>query len=178
MRPFIQAKGDMPETLTSPQPTGASAEMGFECVLFRSIEELDASSRGDVVVGGLGPVRHALVSRGVRIEEFDYPDDFRGYMGKGEHGLPPWTKWLPTARCEVFVKPVEDKRFTGKTGVHRGFDGVGNLRIQSAPCSEVVDFRAEWRCFVRYGGILDVRLQRRLEVELRPCGDRGRGGGV
>lgn len=58
------------------------AEMGFECVLFRSIEELDASSRDDVVVGGLGPVRHALVSRGVRIEEFDYPDELRGYMGR------------------------------------------------------------------------------------------------
>ncbi len=82
MRPFIQAKGDMLGNVNFSAAYWGFAEMGFECVLFRSIEELDASSRGDVVVGGLGPVRHALVSRGVRIEEFDYPDELRGYMGR------------------------------------------------------------------------------------------------
>lgn len=159
MRPFIQAKGDMPGNVNFSAAYWGFAEMGFECVLFRSIEELDASSRGDVVVGGLGPVRHALVSRGVRIEEFDYPDELRGYMGRRT-----WSSAMDevAADCSmrrVFVKPVEDKRFTGKTVACIGdLTGLGTSGYNPpVSCSEVVDFRAEWRCFVRYGDILDVR---------------------
>lgn len=159
MRPFIQAKGDMPGNVNFSAAYWGFAEMGFECVLFRSIEELDASSRGDVVVGGLGPVRHALVSRGVRIEEFDYPDELRGYMGRRT-----WSSAMDevAADCSmrpVFVKPVEDKRFTGKTVACIGdLTGLGTSGYNpSVTCSEVVDFREEWRCFVRYGDILDVR---------------------
>ena len=57
-------------------------EMGFECVLYRSMEELAESSREDVVVGGLGPVRNALIRHGVTIEELDYPAELQPYMGR------------------------------------------------------------------------------------------------
>lgn len=59
----------------------------------------------------------------------------------------------------LFVKPAQDKRFTSVV-----VESVKDL-IPCGPnderakviCSEAVDFRAEWRCFVRYGEILDVR---------------------
>ena len=58
-----------------------------------------------------------------------------------------------------FVKPAEDKRFTGKVVSSIG-DLVGLGESGYNPpviCSEIVDFIAEWRCFVRYGKILYVR---------------------
>lgn len=57
-------------------------EMGFECVLYRNMEEVAESSREDVVVGGLGPVRNALVRHGVAIEELDYPAELQPYMDR------------------------------------------------------------------------------------------------
>ena len=59
----------------------------------------------------------------------------------------------------VFVKPIEDKQFTGvvvrspKDLTGCGIEGVN----QDIYCSEIVKFVAEWRCFVRYGHILSVR---------------------
>ena len=59
----------------------------------------------------------------------------------------------------VFVKPLEDKQFTGvvvrspKDLIGCGIQGVN----QDVYCSEIVSFVAEWRCFVRYGRILSVR---------------------
>lgn len=59
----------------------------------------------------------------------------------------------------VFIKPVEDKKFTGV--VVRGTkDLVGCGTYGEDPeilCSEVVNFVTEWRCFVRHGKILDIR---------------------
>ena len=64
-----------------------------------------------------------------------------------------------TASWPVFVKPVEDKRFTGKVVASiSDLVGLGTSGLNpDVTCSEVVDFVAEWRCFVRYGRILDVR---------------------
>lgn len=59
----------------------------------------------------------------------------------------------------VFIKLVEDKKFTGVV-VRSTKDWVGCGTYGEDPdmlCSEIVKFAAEWRCFVRYGNILDVR---------------------
>ena len=59
----------------------------------------------------------------------------------------------------VFIKPFEDKAFTGVL-VRSPKDLMGCGRIdEDLPiyCSEPVHFIGEWRCFVRYGRILDVR---------------------
>jgi hypothetical protein len=71
----------------------------------------------------------------------------------------------------IFIKPVQTKLFKGK--VIREFrDFIGLNRAEDVPiwCSEVIDFKTEWRCFVRYGELLDVRYYRgdwgqRLDVE-------------
>ncbi|WP_339368633.1 ATP-grasp domain-containing protein [Paenibacillus elgii] len=62
----------------------------------------------------------------------------------------------------VFKKPVEDKKFTGVV-VRSTKDLIGCGTFGEDPeilCSEVVNFVAEWRCFVRYGRILDIRRYR------------------
>ena len=159
MRPFIQAKGDIPSNVNSYTAYLGFTEMGLECILYRSMEELTDASREDVVVGGLGPVRHSLVRWGVKIEEYDYPIELERFMGRKT-----WRSTMDEVAADqsawpVFVKPVEDKRFTG-TVVSRIGDLVGLGTSGYNPpvtCSDVVEFIAEWRAFVRYGTILDVR---------------------
>ena len=159
MRPYIQAKGNMPGNINFYTAYMGFKEMGLECVLFHDIDELNASSCEDVVVGGLGAVRSALFRHGVDVAEYDYPPELQPYMGR--------KTWMSTMdevaanqqSWQLFVKPIEDKRFTGKV-VSRIGDLVGLGTSGYNPpvtCSEVVDFVAEWRCFVRYGTILDVR---------------------
>ena len=60
MRPYIQAKGNMPGNINFYTAYMGFKEMGLECVLFHDIDELNASSCEDVVVGGLGAVRSAF----------------------------------------------------------------------------------------------------------------------
>lgn len=160
MRPYIQAKKGMPGGINLFNAYQGFSEMALECVLFEDAETLGTSQRSDVVVGGLGVVQHALSRFGVEPVHIDYPHELKKYMGRHV--------WMSTldevSTCvddwPVFVKPLDDeKRFTGvvvrstKDLVGRGTSGY-NPKVL---CSEPVDFVAEWRCFVRYGKVLDVR---------------------
>ena len=160
MRPYIQSKGGMPGGINFFNAYQGFREMGLECVLFENAETLDTSLRSDVVVGGLGVVQHALSRFNVVPAQFDYPEELTAYMGRRV-----WTSTLDevSTRVEewpVFVKPLDDeKRFTGVV-VRSTKDLVGCGTCGYNPkvfCSEPVDFIAEWRCFVRYGKVLDVR---------------------
>lgn len=133
--------------------------MGFETVCFCGKEKLCESVKEDIIVGYVDTVRQRLYDFNIITPEIDYPDELQEYLGRrvwktkmSEVNNDP-TKW------PVFVKPVEDKQFTGvvvnspKDLIGCGIAGVN----QDVYCSEAVDFKAEWRCFVRYGEILDVR---------------------
>lgn len=134
-------------------------EMGFELVRFCEPGTLRQSKKEDVVVGYVGTVRSRLYELGVAIPEMDYPEELQKYLGRKV-----WkSKMNDVANVPeswpVFVKPVEDKQFTGvvvnspKDLIGCGIQGVN----QDVLCSEVVSFTAEWRCFVRYGKVLSVR---------------------
>jgi hypothetical protein len=58
----------------------------------------------------------------------------------------------------IFIKPLETKLFQGK--VISGFSdfiGLNYEREIEIWCSETIDIVTEWRCFIRYGTLLDVR---------------------
>ena len=92
--------------------------------------------------------------------ELGYPKVLRPFLGR--------RLWLSTINTvathseswPVFVKPMHDaKKFTGVL-VRRPGDLMGcGDQHQDTPvwCAEPVQFVAEWRCFVRYGRILDAR---------------------
>ena len=134
-------------------------EMGFEIVPFHDIKELRESRKEDIVVGYVDNVRERLYDLGIVTPEMDYPEELHKYLGRKI-----WqTKMSKVSnvpeRWPVFVKPLEDKQFTGvvvrsaKDLIGCGIEGTD----QDVYCSEVVEFEAEWRCFVRYGHILGVR---------------------
>ena len=134
-------------------------EMGFEVVPFHDNDKFQESNKEDVVVGYVGTVRARLADFGIITPEMDYPDELQKYLGRKI-----WQTRMNEVNNNpncwpVFVKPLEDKQFTGvvvrspKDLIGCGIQGVN----QDVYCSEIVKFEAEWRCFVRYGHILSVR---------------------
>lgn len=159
MRPYIMSKSGIPGGVNFFCAYQGFSDMGLECLLFENVDMLDTSLRSDVVVGGLGVVQHALVRFGVTPSHVDYPAELGRYLGRRI-----WTSTIgEVAACTegwpVFVKPVDEKRFAGV--VVRGGRDLSGLGAwgegKEVLCSEPVDLVAEWRCFVRYGTILDVR---------------------
>lgn len=134
-------------------------EMGMETVLFSNHEQLRCSRPEDIVVGFVDTVRDRLHDFGITAPEMDYPEELQKYLGRkiwksninAINGNP--NQW------PVFVKSVEDKKFNGVV-VRQPKDLIGcggNGENADCWCSEIVRFMAEWRVFVIYGKIIDVR---------------------
>lgn len=134
-------------------------QMGFEIVMFSDFEELKESQLEDVVVGYVGTVRERLFDFGIITPEIDYPDSISKYLGRKV-----WRSTINTINSNpdlwnVFVKPVEDKKFAGVVvRSPKDLIGCGTYGTDvDVLCSEILDIRAEWRAFVRYGKILGVK---------------------
>ena len=160
MKVYVQSKNDyMPHNYNFFNAYQGFKEMGFETIMFHSREQLKTSKKEDVVVGYVDPVRERLRDFNVIPPEIDYPTQLEKFLGRKI-----WLSKLSQVanhpeKWPVFVKPIEDKKFTGVV-VKSPKDLIGCGTCGEDPdvtCSSVVNFKAEWRCFVRYGKILDVR---------------------
>ncbi|MCQ2499368.1 MAG: ATP-grasp domain-containing protein [Lachnospiraceae bacterium] len=134
-------------------------EMGFETVTFSNNRELSESNMEDIVVGFVGTVRSRLNDFGISVPELNYPDELSEYLGRKI-----WKSHIDTINCNpdlwpVFVKSVRNKKFTGVVVKEpKDLIGCGSCYDNAeCLCSEVVNFIAEWRVFIRYGSIVDVR---------------------
>lgn len=160
MRVFIQASKEyMPHNYNFFNAYQGFKEMGHEIVMFHTFDELRQSAIEDVVVGYVNTIRKRLAEFNIKTPELDYPDELKSFLDRRiwETKMSQVTNHPET--WPVFVKPVEDKKFTGVV-VRSTKDLVGCGICGEDPdvlCSEVVNFKAEWRCFVRYGRILGVR---------------------
>jgi len=160
MKVYIQSyENNIPHNYNFMNAYQGFSEMGLEIIHFHNNSKLSESNKEDIVVGYVGTVRSRLRDFGIIAPEMDYPEELRKYLGRKI-----WkTKMNEVNNCPekwpVFVKPLEDKQFTGvvvhstKDLIGCGIQGVN----QDVYCSEIVNFVAEWRCFVRYGKILSVR---------------------
>jgi hypothetical protein len=134
-------------------------QMGFEIRYFQDLIELSVHQKEDIVVSYVDDVRAMLRKYDITAPEMDYPEELAVFLGRKV-----WRSRLSTIannpeKWNVFIKPVEDKKFTGVV-VRSTKDLAGCGTYGEDPeilCSDVVRFVAEWRCFVRYGKILDVR---------------------
>ena len=160
MRVYIQSDSNhIPHNYNFFNAYQGFREMGFETVPFHTPEELQTSQKSDLVVGYVDTVRQRLFDFGITTPELGYPEELQNYLGRKI-----WPARMShianhPERWPVFVKPVEDKRFTG-TVVRSTKDLIGcggDGQDFAVTCSEIVDFKAEWRCFVRYGKILAVK---------------------
>ncbi len=132
--------------------------MGFEILKFVDVEQVLENQRDAIFVGGISNVRKRLKILGIKKEdEIEYPTQLRSFLNRNV-----WCSTLKQVIAEgktgIFIKPVRTKLFQGKV-IHEPKDFIGlnyNDEIEIW-CSDIVDIVTEWRCFVRYGELLDVR---------------------
>ena len=136
--------------------------MGAEIVPYHLIDEIyDEVTREDIVLDYIDQCRAIFKKFGANPYMPDYPDSMRKYLGRKV-----WTDTIDNISCcegkwsaGMFVKPVKDKAFTGKVVKSiRDLIGCGSCyENYEVLVSEPIDIMAEWRCFLRYDRIMDVR---------------------
>ncbi|WP_338760484.1 ATP-grasp domain-containing protein [Bernardetia sp. ABR2-2B] len=149
--------------------------MGAKNILVNSIADMrnltnntitDLDNKENIAVGGIGFVKSRLEYLGYsyNLESgLDYPIEIRSYLGREI-----WTSTIDEISRtlpNVFIKPkdeIKQKFFTGlvinssKDLIGKGIQGQ-NYEVW---CSELINPIAEFRVFVRYGEILDIRRYR------------------
>lgn len=134
---------------------------GFEIEKFFDADEISDKNPEDIIVGGIGNVRRRLQSLNIirPKKEIDYPEELQPFLKRKV-----WESTIneiyKKGNWNIFVKPkTETKLFAGKV-VSNELDFVGLIyedKDIEILCSELVNFKTEWRCFIRYKEILDIR---------------------
>lgn len=134
-------------------------DMGFETVFFQNYDQLCNSEKCDVVVGYIGPVKTRLCDFGCEIQDIDYPQSLTGFLGRNIRKSTINTIANDPESWNVFVKPVHNKSFKGRVvRSTKDLIGCGTCgEDEEVYVSDAVDFVSEYRAFVRYGDILDIR---------------------
>jgi hypothetical protein len=161
-RIFVQSIHGMPWGTSAASAVFGFQDMGAEIVPFSVDEGIPKGTAEDMVVGGVGSVRHRLHELGCAVPSIDYPESLQSFLGRKVGRTTINAVSDHPESWPVFVKPVEEKRFTGRL-VKSAHDLIGCGTCGENPevfCSEPVSFVAEWRCFVLRGQILDVRRYR------------------
>lgn len=163
MRVFVKVNSEgFPETETEYTAWQGFQELGYKPLFFRNEMDLRGCRPDDLIVGGISIIKMKLAEWGIEVPEYDYPFELMKYLGRRI-----WTDTLDSVLSDntewpVFVKPVKDKVFTGF--LLRSENDIPRLREakkdEPVLCSEPVEFCTEWRAFVRYGRIFDVRPYR------------------
>lgn len=159
MRVFLQAMNSTSSnSYNVANANSGFSKMGFETIFFNSLSELSCCDKSDIVVGGVGTIHSHLLNLGIEVPNIDYPIELGNYLGRRV-----WSTFFDEV-CKnsdswpVFVKSFNQKEFTGFV-VNNSMDLLKASCSETTPvwCSEIVNFKAEWRCFIRYGKVIDVR---------------------
>ncbi|AEE48412.1 MAG TPA: ATP-grasp domain-containing protein [Haliscomenobacter sp.] len=136
--------------------------LGWETEKYFSVDELTDNDPESLIVGGIGNVRKRLKQFGIKrpSNEIDYPKELEKYLGRKVWASTIEEIFYNDQNWNVFIKPKkETKKFAG-TVVKQYKDFIGLVDKDNPTeiwCSEIVSFKTEWRCFIRYGEILDIR---------------------
>jgi len=132
--------------------------LGFEVHKYFDTKDVIENEKETIFVGGVGMVRKRLEILGIKKQdEIEYPDELREFLNRKV-----WTSTLKEVLKEektgIFIKPLETKLFQGKViSNFKDFIGLNYNRDIKIWCSEIINIVTEWRCFIRYEKILDVR---------------------
>lgn len=132
--------------------------LDFEVHKFENAGLVEENDRSAIFVGGVGMVRKRLEMLGIeRPAEIEYPAELNEFLNRKV-----WTSTLAQIIQEektgIFIKPMETKLFQGKViSDFKDYLGLNYEKEVAIWCSETVNVVTEWRCFVRYGSLLDVR---------------------
>ena len=153
---------DIPHSVNIATAMMGFRELGATLVPYHTIDEIyDAVSADDIVLDYIQQCGEIFAKFGVYPSIPDYPAVMKPFLGRKiwkdtmNHIASDETLWS----AGNFVKPVESKVFTGKC-IHSIADlvGCGNSEADvEVFVSEPLDIVAEWRGFIRYDTLIDVR---------------------
>lgn len=134
---------------------------GYEIEKFFDADKISEYNPEHIIVGGIGNVRKRLKNLNIirPNKEMDYPEELQPFLKRKiwESSI---NEVFNKKEWNIFIKPkTETKLFTGKV-IKNEMDLLGLLYEEDDVkiwCSEMIDFQTEWRCFIRYKEILDIR---------------------
>lgn len=137
-------------------------EMGAEIVPYHTIDEIyDLVIKDDIVLDYIDQCKAIFNKFGVMPNIPDYPKEMESFLGRKI-----WTDTIDSISnheekwsAGYFVKPKRDKAFTGKIiSSISDLIGCGNhSENYEVLCSEPIDIVAEWRGFILYDKLVDLR---------------------
>jgi len=166
MKAFIQCNQDgEPYNVNAYIAKTGFKSLGYDVFNFQAIEEITDSDPESITVGGVGTIRDRLEVLGFPPvqEEIEYPSSLLSFFKRKI-----WTSTLKAIALEeenwgIFIKPKHTKVFEGRVIQSiKDLIGLDPNSTQEIWCSEVIPLVTEWRCFVRYGKLLDVRFYKGL----------------
>lgn len=134
---------------------------GFEIQKFTDADEITDTNPEHIVVGGILNVRKRLQNLNIirNSKEIDYPEELTPFL-KRKIWSSTINETYHNRNWNIFIKPqTETKLFAGKV-IKNEMDFIGLIDPEndiSIWCSDLIDFKTEWRCFIRYKEILDIR---------------------
>lgn len=134
---------------------------GFEILKFIDANDISDENPEDIIVGGIGNVRKRLQNLNIirKNKEIDYPEELKPFL-KRKIWSSSINEVFNKKEWDIFIKPqTETKLFVGKV-IKNEMDFLGLIyddKDTKIWCSELVNFQTEWRCFIRYKEILDIR---------------------
>ena len=157
-----EMKMEIPHSVNIANAMYGFREMGAEIIPYHKIDEIyDGVNREDIVLDYIEQCNSIFAKFGITPRIPDYPDVLEPFLGRKI-----WKDTINSiSRSEekwstgYFVKPIKSKVFTGKIiGSISDLVGCGNYsQDYEVLVSEPLDICAEWRCFIIYDEIVDVR---------------------
>lgn len=133
--------------------------LGFEVIKYFDANEVDDKEKDAIFVGGVGNIRKRLKNLDIEIpDEIEYPEYLEKFLNRKI-----WSSTLKEVikkkHFGIFIKPKQTKLFQGKViNEFKDFIDLNYDEEVEIWCSELIPVVTEWRCFVRYGKLLDVRF--------------------
>lgn len=137
-------------------------ELGAEIIPYHKIDDIyDRVEKEDIVLDYIDQCNEIFHKFGVTPYLPDYPDILTAFLGRKI-----WRDTIDSIAgneqkwsAGYFVKPVKSKVFTGKViSSVADLVGCGNhSENYEVFVSEPINICAEWRCFITYDKIVDVR---------------------
>lgn len=137
-------------------------ELGAEIVPYHTIDEIyEQVTDEDIVLDYIDQCNSIFGKFGKKPHVDDYPEKLQQFLGRKI-----WRDTINSISSHeekwsagYFVKPIRSKAFTGKViSSINDLIGCGNCyENYEVLVSEALNIKAEWRCFILYDEIIDVR---------------------
>ncbi|UMQ40488.1 ATP-grasp domain-containing protein [Chryseobacterium sp. Y16C] len=135
---------------------------GYEIEKFVDADDISDNNPENIIIGGIGNVRKRLKNLNIirPDKEIDYPEELKPFLKRKIWESTINQIFSDKNSWNIFIKPkTETKLFAGKV-IQNEIDFLGIINEEKdieVLCSELIDFKTEWRCFIRYKEILDIR---------------------